>query len=69
VIDNISRGGIDLPRAFLIRAYWDDYAECFKHFMRRQLRSFVGLLFNGGEIDIIAYATVPSAIYSAFEGS
>jgi hypothetical protein len=69
VIDDIDRGEIDLSHIFLIEIYWNDYTECFKYFIRRQLRSFVELLFNGGEIDIIVYATVLSVIYNVFRKS
>jgi hypothetical protein len=71
MIDDICRGGINLLRVFLIGIYWNDYAKCFKYFMRKQLRSLVGLLFSdcGGEINIIVYVTVFSVIYSVFRRS
>jgi hypothetical protein len=67
----IYRGGINLSRVFFIEAHWNNRAEFFGYLIRRQLRSLIELLFSnyGDEIDIIVYAIMPSAIYSAFRRS
>jgi hypothetical protein len=72
VINDVSRGEIDLLRIFfIIEIYSGDTVEFLKYFLRRQFRNFIGLLFSdrGDEIDIIVYVTVFSVIYSVFRRS